>query len=273
MKKSIKNDAVLISDNSCRSGWQQWVLLMSDEHFDAVNCDRRMLKKHHEEAKERNALIFKFGDIYDCMGGKWDKRSSKADIRPEYQGANYFDLIKKDARDFYYPYRNNIIMVSPGNHEDSILARHEIDLVQYLADELGCIKGKYSGFIRFQFGKKNGNRYSLNLYYTHGSGGGAPVTKGVIKNNRRQHTIIADLYASGHIHTGTIQPRPRVHLNTQCKVELTEPEHIILGAYKNDFLTGGWADSKEFDPAVLGGVWIKFYWFNNKIEYEIMRAK
>ena len=276
MEISVKNDALLIKD-TYKKGWELWVLLMSDEHFDSKKCDRKLLKHHHEQAKQRNAIILKFGDTFDCMGGKYDKRTNKSDIRPEYQKANYFDCIKKDAAKFYAPYKNNIKFIIPGNHELSVLMRHEIDLTEALSNSLGCIMGKYSGFVKFQF-KTNSqsNGKGFTMYYTHGSGGGAPVTKGVIQNNRRQHTIDADFYVSGHIHTGTTQPRPRVYLNPQCNIEYREPEHIILGAYKNEFLTGGWADSKGFDPAVLGGMWLHFYCDNGKgtgIKYELIRAK
>jgi len=269
----IKNDAFVVREKY-KAGWEMWALLMSDEHFDSTLCDRKLLKRHHDEALEKNAIIFKFGDVFDCMGGKWDKRSTKEDIRPEYQKANYFDLIKKDAASFYAPYRNNIGMITMGNHELSILQRHEIDLISSLGESLGCHVGKYSGFIRFQFERESGGmRRSFILYYTHGSGGGAPVTKGVIKNNRRQHTIDADIYVSGHIHTGTIQPRPKVYLNEQCVAKQKEPEHIILGAYKNEFMQGGWADTKEFDPAVLGGVWLRFYYERGEVQLEVKRAK
>ena len=80
-------------------------------------------------------------------------------------------------------------------------------------------------------------------------------------------------YVSGHIHTGTLQPRPKVYLNEQCRAIRKEPEHIILGAYKDEFMTGGWADSKEFDPAVLGGMWLRFYYKSKSINYELIRAK
>ena len=84
--------------------WEQWVLLTSDEHFDSKDCDRKLLKKHHEQAKERNAIILKLGDIFDCMGGAYDPRSGKGDLRPEYNVKNYFDVIVKDAAKFYEPY-------------------------------------------------------------------------------------------------------------------------------------------------------------------------
>jgi predicted phosphodiesterase len=276
MQLEQKNDAFIVR-NKYYSGWEKWILLMSDEHFDSKKCDRKLLKRHHDEAKERNALIFKFGDTFDCMGGKYDKRTHKGDIRPEYQEANYFDRLKEDAAEFYGPYAENIALITPGNHELSVLMRHEIDLVGSLAKSLNCSVGKYSGFIRFQFETKAGaNKKSFTLYYTHGSGGGAPVTKGVIQNNRRQHTVDADFYVSGHIHTGTLQPRPKVYLSEQGVVNFREPEHIILGAYKNEFLAGQWADTKGLDPAVLGGMWLRFYNTNgqiNGLKYDLIRAK
>ena len=111
------------------------------------------------------------------------------------------------------------------------------------------------------------------MYYNHGSGGNSPVTRGAIKTNRRQHDIEADLYVSGHIHTSMEIPRPRIRLNQQLIVELYEPEHILLGTYKNDFMTGGWADMKEFSAPNLGGYWLRFYYEKHRIKYEIVRAK
>lgn len=272
----IKNDAFVVR-LTVKAGWEQWVLLMSDEHFDSKHCDRDLLRKHHEQAVERNALIFKFGDLFDCMGGKWDKRSSKADIRPEYQTGQYFDTVVQDAANFYGKYAANIALITDGNHEASIQHKHEINLLDRLAEKINVKRGKYSGFIRFQFESQNqGGRSSYTMYYNHGSGGNSPVTRGAIKTNRRQHDIDADFYISGHIHTSMDIPRPRVKLNEQCNAILTEPQHILLGTYKNDFLTGGWADSKEFSAPNLGGYWIRFYVRDartRRVGYEVIRAK
>ena len=32
--------------------WEHFVLLTADQHWDAVECDRALLKKHFEEAKK-----------------------------------------------------------------------------------------------------------------------------------------------------------------------------------------------------------------------------
>ncbi len=123
-----KNDAVVIDMKGIRAGWEQWFLLISDEHFDSAHCDRKLLRHHHEQAKERNAKILKFGDIFDMMGGKYDPRSHKGMVRPEYQSSRYFDLVVEDAAKFYSQYKDNIIFISDGNHETSVRKRHEFCL-------------------------------------------------------------------------------------------------------------------------------------------------
>ena len=87
------------------------------------------MKRHHEEAKEKNAIILKFGDVFDAMGGKYDKRSTKADIRPEYQTNKYFDDIVEDATKFYDISKEHIKLITVGNHESSVMLRHEIDIL------------------------------------------------------------------------------------------------------------------------------------------------
>lgn len=263
------------------AGFEKWYLLMSDEHYDSKHCDRGLLKRHHEEAIEKDAGILKFGDIFDCMGGKYDKRTNKSDLRPEYQTSKYFNTIVEDAAGFYGKYAKNILLISDGNHELSIQQRHEVSLLDELTGKLNAggadiSRGKYSGFVRFFFeSTAGGRRRSYILYFTHGSGGNSPVTRGAIKTNRRQHDIEADIYVSGHIHTSMDITRPRVRLNNDCIAEIYEPQHILLGTYKNDFMSGGWADSKEFSAPNLGGYWLHFY-YNKKtymIDYEVIRAK
>lgn len=232
-------------------------LLLSDVHFDSKKCDRSLFKKHLDEAKEKNAPIFIFGDFFDCMGGKWDKRSTKADIRPEYQTQTYFQDIVRDAAKFLTPYKDLIYLLADGNHETGVKLRHEFDLLDDLSDRLGGInRGKYSGFIRFSFNRGNGGWISRVMYYTHGGGGNSPVTKGVIKTARRQESIMADIYVSGHIHTDFNMERTMVRLSVQNVVKQSDQLHLQLGTYKNDFMTGGWADHKEFSAPNMGGKWL-----------------
>ncbi|RCW38673.1 metallophosphoesterase [Marinilabilia salmonicolor] len=259
-----------------KKDWESWVLLLSDVHFDSKHCDRKLLKKHLDEAKEKNAQIFIFGDLWDCMGGKYDPRSGKGDLRPEYQVKDYFDEIVRDAIKFFKPYKDNIKLVTYGNHELSVLKRQEVDLLKNFTERLGIQKGEYSGFVRFSFSDDEKKRHvstSKLLYYNHGSGGNSPVTRGVIKTNRRQNYISADYFVSGHIHSEWLMALPMVSVNQKGKVIKKEQTHISLGTYKDDHGSGGWADMKEFPPPSMGGSWIKFEYDNDNIKESFIRAK
>src|SRR3990167_5322867 len=90
--------------NQVAAGWEQWVLLTADRHHDNIYCNRALEKYDLDQAKERNALIADFGDLFCAMQGKYDPRSSMDDIRPEDVGADYLDRIVKHAAEFYGPY-------------------------------------------------------------------------------------------------------------------------------------------------------------------------
>ena len=272
----VKNDAIVF-EHRIGADWRQPYLLISDPHFDSYECDRQKLKKLLNKAKEKKARVLIFGDLFDAMGAKHDPRTSKADIRPEYMGRNYFDLIIKDAVKFFKPYKDVIKFISAGNHEESVLDRHETSLIERFIYRLGggIDEGDYTGFIRFKFeGESGGGRQSKVMYYTHGSGGSSPVTMGVIKTNRRQVSIEADIYVSAHLHVSWNVTKARARLNEQNKIVVTAQEHIQLASFKN---LGRWEKKKEFGAAPLGGYWLEFYQTINKnqrqIEMDIMSAK
>jgi hypothetical protein len=269
-----KNDAVVIRCNGVKSGWEQWFLLHSDVHFDNKKCDRALLEKHHKEAKEKKAGIIDFGDFFDVMGGKYDPRSTKADIRQEYCQGSYFDAVVDDAASYLSKYQEGIILIAEGNHEISIQNRQEINLTKRLIEKVNpqIVHGKYTGWLRFQFeNAAGGGRTSKTLYYSHGSGGNAPVTRGVIQSARRQDFIDADILVSGHIHTEYLLSRPKVKLNEQGNEVIYEQQHLQLGTYKNSF-KGSWENMKGFPPPSMGGAWLRFY-YDKGVQLEITRAK
>jgi hypothetical protein len=261
-----KGDALVADMTDIAGGWEQSFLLLSDVHYDSIHADRTLLKRHLDEAKEKDARIFIFGDFFDAMGGKYDPRSTKADIRPEYQHTNYFQAIVQDAAKFLLPYKDNIALISDGNHETSVLLRHEISLLDDLAERLGGVeRGKYSGFIRFKFNRGT-SRMSKVMFYSHGSGGNSPVTKGVIGTARRQDNIHADFFVSGHLHSEWDMPRTQTRLNEQNNVEIHKVHHWQLGTYQQSHLKGGWADAKGFAAPSIGGRWLTFKYFADKIK-------
>jgi hypothetical protein len=204
------------------------------------------------------------------MGGKYDKRTKKSDIRPEYNIGNYFTDIKKDAKKFLLPYKDQIALMILGNHEESINQRHEFDLLGDFIETLNpkILYGDYDGFIKFMFSKDGKNSGSLSklMYYTHGSGGSAPVTNGSIQSARRQDTVEADMYISGHIHTEYSIPRTMYRVTDQHKIVTQKKYHWQVGTFK---LTHGvWSKMKAHKAANIGGRWVTFKAvYNPKSDY------
>lgn len=236
--------------------------LLSDLHWDNPHCDRELLKKHLDAAVKRDAGVFIFGDLFCAMQGKYDPRGNKEGIRPEHNVANYLDAIIDDCASFFQPYRKHLLMVTPGNHETSILKRAETDLIGRFASAVGCQAGAYAGWVILRSERNTKKYLNTLLSYHHGYGGGGPVTKDVIQASRKAvYLPDADIVVSGHTHDRNIFPIQRTHLNqNNGKQTLREQLHIKLGTYKDEYTAGsGWAIERGMPPKSLGGVAITIH--------------
>jgi hypothetical protein len=238
-------------------------LLMSDEHWDNAHADQDRIRRDHKEAVARDALILKFGDTFCAMQGKWDKRSDQNELRPEHRGNNYLDRLVSTAADFYKPYAKHIGLISRGNHETAIAARHQTDLIDRLTGHLRDAGGPtlaapYAGFVRFRFHWPGTTEtVSKDLCYHHGYGGGGEVTRGMIDNNRTRSQYDADVFYSGHIHRVNSDENQIIRMNQQGKLSTHTQVFLRGGAYKEDH-HGGWSVGGGRGARPLGGWWLTF---------------
>lgn len=258
-------------------GWKQDVWVTSDNHFDAISCNRRLLKKHFDEAKARNAYILIIGDWFDAMQGRFDPRRSMDEIRPEYRANNYYDLIVDDSEAFLAPYAENLLLLADGNHETAVEKNASISLTDRLVRGLRSkgspvVRGGYGGWVKFladfSGGKRTGPRRSVNLKYNHGRGSNAPVTRGAIDTARQAvYLPDADIVANGHNHQAYCIPIVRERLSAQGIQSFDIAWYIRTSGYKQDYGDGskGWAVEKGFGPAPIGGCWIHLAEDNLKI--------
>lgn len=263
-------------------------LLLADIHIDNKHCLRGLLRDILDEALERGARTHIFGDLFDVMGGKYDPRSSKGDLRPELQVDDYFDALVDDAVAFFAPYASILGVVSPGNHETAVLKRHETDLVRRFVKELNrehggsAHVGTYAGWIVYRFARRNpsgstGQRNTIRLHYDHGYGGGGEVTRGTIQANRRAVRLPdADIVVSGHIHEGYQMPIPRERILESGRVILDEQLHLAIPTMKEEYLSHeGFHTEKGRNPKPLGGWWLDFAYRrrSRSVEFTATRAK
>jgi hypothetical protein len=268
-----------------RKDWEQWMLLLSDLHFDNPKCDRKLLFRHLDEAKRRNAPVFLNGDTLCLMQGKYDPRSNKSDILPQHNKKDYVDAVIEECAELLAPYGDLITVIGRGNHEQSILNRHETDVVRRLCLRLSekagrtIYPGGYGGYVNMQF-IDGTSRSPVRIKYFHGSGGGGPVTKGTIKANRMA-TYLPDAHivTTGHVHEKWAIAYTQERISDQGKITLSDQLHICTGTYKEEYGVGkgGWHVERGAPPKPTGGYWVRFTSDaidsgNNRIKYSAMGA-
>jgi predicted phosphodiesterase len=238
------------------------VYAMSDLHWDSAHCEREILKSHLEAAKKENAMIIMAGDVFDLMQGKWDPRRDQSVLRPEHRGNCYLDSVLETAVEWFKPYAKTIALISPGNHETSVQARNDTDIIQRFADGLrphgfrGAV-GQYWGWVLFQ-SHINKTVLSRRIHYHHGYGGGGEVTRGLIDNSRTRGMYEGgDVYLSGHIHRRNADENNPIRVTSTGKLEMAQQFFLRCAAYKNEH-KDGWHVSKGRAARPIGGWAIDF---------------
>lgn len=264
--------------------WEFRILLTSDRHIDNVHSNLKLQKKHLETAKENNWPVIDIGDSMDAMQGRKDFRSSRLAMRECLNDKEeYFDSVVDFVSDFLMPYRHQFAMIGLGNHETSIIKHNETHLTKRLIRRLKeegspVVLGAYSGWLKLLFSTDAGRRRSINIRYTHGGGGNSPVTKGVIKTNRRGIVYPdANISISGHTHEAFCVPIARERVSDRGVVFTDEQLHVQCPSYKDETtnIPSGFSVEKEFSPKPVGAYWLIFEYSPEKrsIQYDAIRAR
>ena len=262
------------------------LLLTSDWHIDNPKCKRELLFRHLNEAKDKGALVFCFGDLFCMMQGKYDKRSDKSDVRPEHAAGNYIDQVINDTAEVLKPWHDILFVIGEGNHESSIRRHLETDVldrfverVKFMTPSSPICRGGYGGWVKVTFERGNDYGRSSTIKYFHGSGGGGPVTKGAIQQQR--HAVIydgADIVYSGHIHESqsTVFVKERF-VSQKNSIIMSEQEHLRGATYKEEYEDGygGFHIEGGRAPKPLGGWWVNYRLVDDahRLVHDSWRAK
>jgi len=230
---------------------------LSDLHLDSHYTDLKKVKKLFDEAKEKDYKIVIIGDLFDVMGGKYDKRTIKGDIKKEHQEDNYLNKVIEDIANFLSPYIDNIELITAGNHEKEIDKRFECYLLEFLSLYIYRITGKdlcwsseYAGFIRIHGKRKNSHdSHVTKIFFNHGKDGNATMSFGVLNVKRNAAMIDADILISGHVHKNYSVPLNRLYLSQKGVIKVKEQLHLQLGTTKESKGVDYFSARKGFDPA------------------------
>jgi hypothetical protein len=261
--------------------FEWWGLLSSDRHHDNAHTDWDLERKHLDELKRRKGGCIDVGDHGCLMQGKFDLRADRSALREEYQCGDYLDAVVREAVKFYSPWADRFVTIGRGNHEQSILKRHEVDYTERVCAGLSAAgpcpvySGGYGGYVLFRLVSRQGGSFSFRCRYFHGSGGGAFMSHGVL-TTRRDASIYpdADLLISGHSHHHWIVPLARERLRQflgNAEIVLDEQIHCRLGTYKDEHADGhsGWSVERGLPPKGLGAVWMRLHIAGTQKEYRL----
>ena len=172
------------------NGSRARIAMFSDIHWDNPKCDWDLLRRDLDYCLKQSIPMVFNGDTFCLMQGKWDPRGNKSDIRPEHNTIKYLDAIIETAVEFFAPYAHLMTVIGYGNHETSILKRHETDVLQRFVDLLNykcgsnVQTGGYGGWLNVTQYPSRNIKVSTKIRYFHGSGGGGIVTRGEINLTR-----------------------------------------------------------------------------------------
>lgn len=246
----------LTFDSKGKIRFKSKVLVISDVHWDSLKCDREELKRVLDNCKRQSTPVFIIGDLFDCMGGKYDKRRSQKCIREEHKTDTYFDTIIDDAVKWFMPYKDIIALVTDGNHEDSIITNNETDLIGRFVKCLNLAgstaqRGGYWGYVAIRQQCNKSNHSTKTLYFHHGFGGGGESSRGINQNMQTSRIAFADIYVSGHIHRRNMDDNIISCLDRNGNVIYKHQLFLRTSTFKQDL--GGWASRMGMGPRPIGG--------------------
>lgn len=238
------------------------ILNCSDIHIDSKDCDRELLAKHCEQAD----YIKIYGDLFDLMQGKNDKRRSYSDLKDKYKATNYIDEVVKDAANFFKPYAKKLLYVGLGNHETSVISNVGTNPLSAFCllmrmNGSNVVEGTYQGFIVDNFEVYNSvHLNSIITAFHHGHGGAPQKTEGTLEmEGDKAKFPNADIIMKGHNHFMWHNPgQTRYWLNNKYRMERRTQHHVRLGTYKKGKFIDGWEVEKGFKPTSLGGYMVNY---------------
>lgn len=239
------------------------IMLASDIHLDSIYSDTKLFQEHLKRAVEENVYILLIGDILDIMQLRLDKRAHKSELANDLVGGrgDYLNQIIEKTVNFFLPYKNNILLMTYGNHELSILKKYEIDMLKLITQQLGCLLGGYDGYITFNWHLYNeaGTNFTRRIYYHHGIGGNAPMTMGILNHKRADIWIRgADIVLSGHRHKTFYYEEVVMDINHRNQRTYRNVLHLQLPTYQKKDGAVSFSTVRGYSPSAMGAYVIEF---------------
>lgn len=210
--------------------------LFADIHKDSPDFDRESFEAHANYCLADKRYMLFNGDLFDAILLKDQKRAVPHLVE---RVDNQLNVKLEEMAHFLSPYKDLILFIGRGNHEESILKYNGIDLIQMLvlmlnADSNHKIQyGNYANFLRFSWAKGTKSVAHYDIFAHHGAGGSAPQTKGMLDFAALSKGVNADLIWLGHKHNAIVDySAPIMYIDNNGKVVLKNRQLIETPSYQ-----------------------------------------
>ena len=224
-----------------------------DVHLGKAACDVKAFKAFLADSDE-NTYFIGGGDLYDSVVVT-DPRYRKS--QDNTVGDAVVDRQIDRGVALLEPYRERLLGLCAGNHEDVVTKKCGTNMTQRTCDALGVPFLGYSGLYRLRFSENGGRGRKLVIRYHHGWGGGSR-TQGadLTKYSKDMQYWDADLFLYGHVHRRQTDKVDRLGL---CgKKIVPRPKWMcICGTFLKTYTATSdptYSEIKGYPPVSVGGV-------------------
>jgi hypothetical protein len=238
------------------------VIPISDTHIGDKNFKEKELREKLYTCRYVPTIILLAGDLVN-NGIKCSVSNCYEEIIPagDPQINHLVSLLS--------PYKNDIGLIVPGNHELRSTKEVNIDVARIYADRLGAQYASPHALLKIQFGTNSkGDPINYILYMHHGSGGGK-ARSGKTKRMIDQEWMVdgADIYLRAHTHVNECFSTASIQFDERTMAVKTHVMyHVSTGTWLD---TSEYAERMELPPLPIGSPEIMLSGREKKIEVKI----
>ncbi len=230
-----------LSENLSR----QEVVVISDLHIGSKHYDEIALLSRLKRVIEHNQLIILNGDLMnanlkDSVGSVYGE-----ELNPSEQLDKLINI--------FHPYKEKIIGITSGNHEERIWKSTGIEVMKIFADSLGksdCYH-KDALLIHLRLGDDgHQKKIGYTVYITHGWSNGRGIGSKMNAIRELRNVILADCYICGHTHTqGCVFEDYFIPDLKNGKILRIKQAFVSSGGYLG---YGDYLERKGYSPSKIG---------------------
>jgi hypothetical protein len=228
---------------------------ISDVHLGAVACDEFAFKKYLADSDDKTYFIG-VGDLLDLVVWLDFKRYRPSQNKADHSEDDVIDQWIERAVKILDPYKERILGLGEGNHEDAITKHHGTNPMKRICEALHVPFLGYSWLFKLNFREETGRGRTVVIRGHHGWGGGSR-TQGadLTKFSRDVAYYDADLFLYGHVHQKQHDEVPRLGLSGNRLI--AKPKIMVLcGTFLktlSDNHNPTYSESKGYPPVSIGG--------------------